>query len=123
MFRSDVCWKKFINAGKYYGRSLILGGDMTKKAIIPFIKLRRFSLDFMENKRFYNQKKKWSQAEKMIADGYYPVRFTPEEIDYYREHPEGARRFTQKTLKRLEDWLAFAEQAEGYRSGIRMPGK
>ena len=38
------------------------------------------------------------------------MRFTPEEIDYYREHPEEREAlFTQKALKRLEDWLAFAE--------------
>ena len=35
---SDVCWKKFINAGKFYGADvLILGGDMTGKAIVPII--------------------------------------------------------------------------------------
>jgi Icc-related predicted phosphoesterase len=110
---SDVCWKKFINAGKYYrSEVLILGGDMTGKAIIPFIKLKDgFHFDFMENKQILQSEEEVSQAEKMIADkGYYPVRFTPEEIDYYREHPEEREAlFTQKALKRLEDWLAFAE--------------
>ena len=109
----DVCWKKFINAGKYYrSEVLILGGDMRGKAIIPFIKLKDgFHFDFMENKQILQSEEEVSQAEKMIADkGYYPVRFTPEEIDYYREHPEEREAlFTQKALKRLEDWLAFAE--------------
>ncbi|MDD2553249.1 MAG: metallophosphoesterase [Desulfotomaculaceae bacterium] len=110
---SDVCWKKFINAGKYYrSEVLILGGDMTGKAIIPFIKQKDgFHFDFMENKQILQSEEEVRQAEKMIADkGYYPVRFTPEEIDYYREHPEEREAlFTQKALKRLEDWLAFAE--------------
>jgi Icc-related predicted phosphoesterase len=85
---------------------------MTGKAIIPFIKLKDgFHFDFMENKQILQSEEEVSQAEKMIADkGYYPVRFTPEEIDYYREHPEEREAlFTQKALKRLEDWLAFAE--------------
>jgi Icc-related predicted phosphoesterase len=35
---SEICWKKFINAGKFYeAELLILGGDMTGKAIIPII--------------------------------------------------------------------------------------
>jgi Icc-related predicted phosphoesterase len=33
---SDICWKKFINAGKFYQADvLVLGGDMTGKAIVP----------------------------------------------------------------------------------------
>ncbi|MEJ2737147.1 MAG: hypothetical protein P8189_26905 [Anaerolineae bacterium] len=35
---SDICWKKFISAGKFYGVDvIILGGDMTGKAIVPII--------------------------------------------------------------------------------------
>ncbi len=35
---SEICWKKFINASKFYETDvLILGGDMTGKAIIPII--------------------------------------------------------------------------------------
>ena len=33
---SDICWKKFLNAGKFYNADvLILGGDMTGKALVP----------------------------------------------------------------------------------------
>src|SRR5688572_13352773 len=35
---SDICWSKFLNAGKFYGADvLILGGDMTGKAVVPLI--------------------------------------------------------------------------------------
>ena len=35
---SEICWKKFINAAKFYEADiLILGGDMTGKAIIPIV--------------------------------------------------------------------------------------
>ena len=35
---SEVCWKKFLNAAKFYGADiLICGGDMTGKAIIPIV--------------------------------------------------------------------------------------
>ena len=35
---SDICWSKFLNAGKFYEVDvLILGGDMTGKAVVPFV--------------------------------------------------------------------------------------
>jgi len=35
---SDVCFKKFINAGKFYGAGvLILGGDVTGKMVVPVV--------------------------------------------------------------------------------------
>src|SRR5260370_3565183 len=35
---SEVCWKKFLNAAKFYGVDiLICGGDMTGKAILPIL--------------------------------------------------------------------------------------
>jgi len=35
---SEACWRKFINSGKHYGANvLILGGDMTGKAVVPII--------------------------------------------------------------------------------------
>ena len=35
---SEVCWRKFINSAKHYEADvLILGGDMTGKAVVPII--------------------------------------------------------------------------------------
>ena len=35
---SDVCWRKFLNAGKHHKADvLIMGGDMTGKAMVPII--------------------------------------------------------------------------------------
>lgn len=37
---SEICWKKFLNAGKFYAADvLILGGDMTGKALVPITQL------------------------------------------------------------------------------------
>ena len=33
---SDLCWRKFLGAGRFYGvQALIMGGDLTGKAIVP----------------------------------------------------------------------------------------
>jgi Icc-related predicted phosphoesterase len=35
---SDICWSKFLNVGKFYGADrMILGGDITGKAVVPFV--------------------------------------------------------------------------------------
>src|SRR5205823_12211642 len=35
---SEVCWKKFLNAARFYDAEvLICGGDMTGKAIVPIV--------------------------------------------------------------------------------------
>ena len=37
---SDICWKKFLNAARFYDvNTLILGGDMTGKALVPIFAL------------------------------------------------------------------------------------
>ena len=37
---SDVCFRKFVNAGKFYNADvLILGGDVTGKAIVPLLRM------------------------------------------------------------------------------------
>ena len=35
---SEVCWRKFLNAGKFHKADvLIMGGDMTGKAMVPIV--------------------------------------------------------------------------------------
>ena len=35
---SEMCWRKFLNAAKFYDADvLICGGDMTGKAIVPIV--------------------------------------------------------------------------------------
>src|SRR6476619_5537197 len=35
---SDMCWRKFLNAGKFHKADvLIMGGDMTGKAMVPIV--------------------------------------------------------------------------------------
>ena len=35
---SEVCWKKFLNSGKHYKADVVvLGGDMTGKALVPIV--------------------------------------------------------------------------------------
>lgn len=112
---SDVCWKKFINAGKFYqAQVIILGGDMTGKAIVPIIhqggdtwKAVLLQQDFM----LHGEAEVEDMAQKITSRGYYPYRTTPDEISELTESPERVDQiFHSEVKKRAENWLAYAEQ-------------
>ncbi|MGZ4481647.1 MAG: metallophosphoesterase family protein, partial [Gaiellales bacterium] len=36
---SDVLWRKFVNAGRFYGADvLVMGGDIAGKAVVPVVR-------------------------------------------------------------------------------------
>jgi hypothetical protein len=112
---SDICWKKFISAGKFYkAEVLILGGDMTGKAIVPIIhqggetwKAVLLQQDFM----LHGQAEVDDMAQKITSRGYYPYRTTPDEIAELGAHPDRIDQiFHSEVLKRAEQWLAYADE-------------
>ena len=35
---SEVCWRKFLNAAKFYGvDTIVVAGDITGKALVPLV--------------------------------------------------------------------------------------
>ena len=35
---SEICWRKFLNAGPFYGADVVIvGGDVTGKAMVPIV--------------------------------------------------------------------------------------
>jgi Icc-related predicted phosphoesterase len=120
---SDICWKKFINAGKFYGADiLILGGDMTGKAIVPIIHQGgdSYKAILLEQESMLQGEDAVAEMEKNIKSrGYYPYRTTPEELGELNEEPERVDAiFHSEVLGTAEQWLAYAdEKLEG--TGIR----
>jgi Icc-related predicted phosphoesterase len=120
---SDICWKKFINAAKFYDAEIIiLGGDMTGKAIVPIIHQGgdTYKSVLLEQESMLEGEEQVVEMEKHIKSrGYYPYRTTPEEIKELNENPERVDAiFHSEVLSTAEQWLAYAdEKLEG--SGIR----
>ena len=120
---SDICWKKFINAAKFYGADIIiLGGDMTGKAIVPIIHQQgdTYKAILLEQESLLKGEDQVVEMEKHIKSrGYYPYRTTPDEIGELNAQPERVDAiFHAEVLKTAEQWLAYAdEKLEG--SGIR----
>ena len=119
---SDVCWRKFLNAGKFHKADvLVMGGDMTGKAMVPIVANgSSWELTLQEQRHVLTTEDEVRAMEKRIADrGYYPVRLTRDEVDAWSGDPDAVdARFRAEMLRSVERWLALAdERLEG--SGIR----
>jgi Icc-related predicted phosphoesterase len=120
---SEVCWRKFLNAGRFYqADTLILGGDVSGKAVVPVVAhpgggflIRQFSGD-----RLLTQDEV-TQAETRIRDmGFYPFRTTDEELDEIWDKPDAVHGvFLDLMRETLARWLDLAaERLAG--TGIRV---
>jgi hypothetical protein len=112
---SDICWKKFINAGKFYGAEiLILGGDMTGKAIVPIIHQGgdTYKAVLLEQESLLHGEEAVAEMAKQIKSrGYYPYRTTPDEIAELNADPTRVDQiFHQQVLATAEQWLAYAQE-------------
>jgi Icc-related predicted phosphoesterase len=119
-YASDVhgstrCFKKFLNAGKFHGcDALVLGGDITGKAIVPFVEAApgEVRVTFLGDARTLTDPEEVRALEQRVADtGYYPHRCTAEEAEALGA--DGARLqelFSRKIVERIEEWMALADE-------------
>ena len=119
---SDVCWRKFLNAGTFHKADvLVMGGDMTGKAMVPIVASGSgWEVTLQEQRHVLTTEDELRAMEKRISDrGYYPVRLTRDEVDAWSADPVAVdARFRQEMLRAVEGWLALAdERLKG--SGIR----
>ena len=73
---SSVCFRKFINAGKFYeAHVLILGGDITGKKVIPFVRQSdgSFKVDHLDREQVIKDEERVEALKRNITDmGFYP---------------------------------------------------
>ncbi|MCI1956258.1 MAG: metallophosphoesterase [Oscillospiraceae bacterium] len=110
---SEVCFRKFINAGKFYGAdTLICGGDITGKMLVPIIRQKDGSYEAT----YYDQKvvaKNDEELQSLIKTirnigFYYVVTDTEEFSTFDREKVD--RTFKKAMMETLRQWLALAEE-------------
>ena len=110
---SEVCLRKFLNAAKFYGcDTLIMGGDITGKMIVPIVdrgqgvrtaKLYGRSLEVAGDEI--------AKLRKTIADaGFYAYDTTAEEMEHFRANPDAVTDLFATLMNRtLNGWLELAE--------------
>lgn len=120
---SEICWKKFISGGKFYEVDvLILGGDMTGKAIVPIIAQGgdKYKVTLLEQETILEGKEAVDKMVKTIGDrGYYPYVTNPDEMGELSSQPDKIDAlFKQESMNTVKRWMEYADQKlEG--TGIR----
>ena len=111
---SDICFRKFISAGKFYGVDiLVLGGDITGKFVIPVVEQSDGSYAY----ELYGERKKVGSGEELktietkIRDiGYYPYRTTVSEFEDLQKAPDRVNElFTKLMVESVEKWMTLLE--------------
>jgi Icc-related predicted phosphoesterase len=120
---SDICWKKFVHAGRFYDADvLVLGGDMTGKAVVPIVHQggEEYRVVLLEQESIlHGEAELRDMVERIRSRGYYPHIARPEEIEELREDPERVDKlFRSEALHTVERWLEYGDEKLAG-SGIR----
>jgi Icc-related predicted phosphoesterase len=120
---SEICWKKFLNAGKFYKVDvLVLGGDMTGKALVPIAQQPdgKYKATLLQQEFILDDEEQVRDMERRVGSrGYYPFRTTPEQLAEFEADPAKVDTFFHEMmLDKLTKWMALAdERLEG--SGLK----
>jgi uncharacterized protein len=111
---SDRCFRKFLNAGKFYGvDAIVLGGDITGKMIVPVVEegAGRYYAQLFGRKRVVDADG-LAGLNKFIADaGFYPQPMTVEEINVLKEDPAGVSDLFRKLISAtMTQWIELAQE-------------
>jgi Icc-related predicted phosphoesterase len=110
---SEVCLRKFLNAAKFYGcDTLIMGGDITGKMIVPIVdRGQGVHTATLYGRSLEVAGDQIAKLRKTIADaGFYAYDTTPEEMGHFRANPDAVTDlFTTLMNRTLNSWLELAE--------------
>ncbi len=112
---SDRCFRKFINAAKFYEAGvLVLGGDITGKVIVPVVDNGNstYSATYIGNPLELRGKDELASALKQISDsGAYPFVSDSKAIEELQNKPEERDKlFAKLIIERLQGWMQLAEE-------------
>jgi Icc-related predicted phosphoesterase len=115
---STRCFKKFLNAAKFYKVNvLVLGGDLTGKALIPIVEQGdgTFRCRFEGDERFLKSKKEVDEIITRAADsGLYTKLMTKKEFEEVSGDPKNVTAtFNEAMVDRVGQWIKLAEERLG----------
>ena len=112
---SDICWSKFLNAGKFYEADiLILGGDMTGKAVVPIVHQggNNYRITLLEQIfDVSTDEERQDMIKRVRSRGYYPYLTNPDEITELEKDPHRVSEiFLAEVLKVVQQWMDLADK-------------
>lgn len=114
---SDLCWRKFVNAAEHYdAHVLIMGGDLTGKALVPIIRRNgSYTALVIGEERTASSAEERVELERAIRmNGFYPLEVTEDQHRAMRDDAsvrEGL--FASAMVEELERWIALANERLG----------
>jgi len=112
---SDRCFRKFVNAGKFYGANvLILGGDITGKMIVPLVAQPdgTRACSYLGRELVLNAGQETDGMIKTIKDsGFYPYLTDQREFEEISARPDELKALFKRLMREsVEGWMKLAEQ-------------
>jgi Icc-related predicted phosphoesterase len=114
---SEVCFKKFINAGKHYEvDAIILGGDIVGKMVVPIVRRSdgSYVAEFLGDRKEIKasdeggiEKLEWG----IKNNGFYPYHMDEERFNRIKaDDQKKAEIFEEAIADSLERWIKIAEE-------------
>jgi uncharacterized protein len=112
---AESCWRRFLNCSRFYGADvLVLGGDMTGKAVIPIIDdgSGRYRTHLQDQRHDFEGAEDLARYRKQVRDlGYYPVVMGDDEFaEFSRDPAKVDDLFTLEMRRVAEEWVALADE-------------
>jgi Icc-related predicted phosphoesterase len=112
---SDTVFRKFIASGiQYKANVLMVGGDVTGKAMIPVIHQGqgRYLGSWFGKETLTTTPEELEKVKKDISNvGFYPIVLEKDEAQELEGNPEKmTARFEQEMCQRVREWMQLAEQ-------------
>src|SRR5579871_2623618 len=87
---SEVCFKKFVAAAKFYGAdTLLLGGDVSAKIVVPVVRAGsgRYQAQLHGHAERLDESTVEAFEHRAWDSGLYTERMDPDEYQHYAAHP------------------------------------
>jgi Icc-related predicted phosphoesterase len=112
---SEKCWKKLLKAGKFYKANVVvLGGDMTGKAIVPIIKKPdgTYLSMFMEKEWVLRTQEELRKHEEQIQTTGLYIYHTDKEgyEELIADEKKREKLFLELTIQRIRRWIRMADE-------------
>jgi Icc-related predicted phosphoesterase len=112
---SEKCWRKFLNSGKFYrAEVIVLGGDMTGKALVPITQQPdgTFKATLLQQEFLLKNEAEVIDMERRVGSrGYYPFRVTPEQLAEFQADPDKVDAFFhEQIINTVAQWMKLADE-------------
>lgn len=112
---SDIVFRKFISSGLHYqANALIVGGDVTGKAMVPVIHQGggRYLASLFGKELIATNPDEIEKVKKSISNvGFYPILLEKDEAEELESDPaKMSTRFEHEMNERIREWMTLVEE-------------